>query len=335
LASDTLGIDIGSYSIKGAVIAPNKELKKFAAVPTPPGAIEGGIIRNPEAVSGAIEMLWKTLGVKESNVISSVPGQHTFVRPILLPSMKKSELDQAVRFQAEGQIPIPPTDLVVDYSVVGENKESKQMEVIVVATRKSVVQQLAFLFSQAKLQPKVFDLESLALARVLSAKNPKADAEEVEIIVSVGAANTHLCIFDGDIPRFTRSLPFGGQRFTKALAMERSVGFEAAEEIKLAGEMPDEAESIADDLAGEVKRSIDFFQSQSKEHSVQRVVLSGGGALTAKLDQYLTNRLQLAVELGSLGDKVKIPKRLALPNNLDGFRTTFAPVLGLAVRGLK
>lgn len=333
-APDTLAIDIGSYSVKGVVIAANKELKKFVTVPTPPGAIEGGVIRNPEQVSEAIQRVWKGLGVKQTNLIASVPGQHVFVRPITLPAMKKKELDQAVRFQAEGQIPIPPTDLVVDYSVIGERREPKQIEILIVATRKSVVQQLVHLFNQAKLQPRVFDLEALALARIVFNSKQKTGAG-VDLIASIGAANTHLCIFDGDIPRFTRSIPFGGQRFTRALAMERSISLDEAEERKLNGDMPEEAGTLMDDLAGELKRSIDFFQSQNKEHTVQQVILAGGGAQTAKIEDYLASRLQLPVNFGALGDKVKIPKRLALPHNLEAFRTAFAPVLGLGVRGLK
>ncbi len=334
-ASDTVAIDVGSYSVKGVVVGSNKELKKFAAVPTPAGAIEGGVIRNPEQVTGAIQTVWQTLGVKDPHVIATVPGQHVFVRQISLPAMKKKELDSAVRFQAEGQIPIPPTDLILDYAVVGENKEGKQTEVLVVATRKSIVQQLIYLFNQAKLQPKVFDLEALALARILFKKNRKSAAGSLDLIASVGAAHTHICMFEGDVPRFTRTISFGGQRFTRALVMERSIDPEEAEERKLAGELPDEANSLMGDLASELKRSIDFYQSQNKEHSVQQVVLAGGGAQLSKLIDYLESRLELPVALGSLDDKLKIPKRLAAPANMEAFKTVFAPVLGLAVRGLK
>lgn len=334
-ASDVMAVDIGNYSIKGVVLGAKKELKKYASVPTPVGAIEGGIINEPERVAGAVQALWQTLGVKDPAVITAIPGQNVFVRLFTLPGLNKKELAQAVRYQAEGQIPIPPNELVVDWAVVQEIKATKQIEILVVATRKSVVQQFTFLFRQAGLQPRIFDLEALALSRIFFTKNHKVKPGELELLASIGAAATNICVFEGDVPRFTRSIPFGGQRFTRALAMERSISLEEAEEFKLSGEMPAESASLLEDLAGELRRSIDFFLSQNKEQNIGRIILSGGGAHLTNMPELLSERLQLPVELGRLSDSVKIPKNLIQAANMAEFQTTYATALGLAVRGLK
>jgi type IV pilus assembly protein PilM len=336
-ASDTIAIDIGSYSIKGVLLGSGSELKKFATVPTPTGAIEGGIIRNPEQIVAAVLQLWKGIGVKGASVISVVPGQHIFVRQITLPIMKKAELDQAVRFQAEGQIPIPPTDIVLDYSIIATNKASKQVDVLVVATRKSVVQQLLHIFTLAKIQPKVLDIEALALSRLFINSNSKSkkNIAGMDLIASVGASNTHISFFEGDIPRFTRSIPFGGQRFTRALSMERSISMESAEERKLAGDLPEESENLLGDFVNELKRSIDFYQSQNKEKTVRQIVLTGGGAQMIKLHDYTASKFDIPITSSSISEQVKILKKFAQPANLEAFRTVFAPALGLAVRGVK
>jgi type IV pilus assembly protein PilM len=334
-ASSTVAIDIGSYSVKLALVNSDKELVKFVSVPTPVGAIEGGIIRNPEQITAVVMQVMKGLGVKEPNIVCTVPSQHVFVRYLTLPPMKKKELDQAVRFQAEGEIPIPSTEVVMDYAVIGENKGSKQIEVIVVATRKSVVQQLLHIFAQAKLQPKVFDLEALALARILMKSNRKKTLGNLDLIVSIGASHTHISVFAGDIPKFTRSIPFGGFRFTRALATERGISLEDAEQLKLAGESPEELENLLSDLTNEIKRSIDFYESQNKEQFVSQITLTGGGAMQAKLQEYVSAKLNLPVSIGNPLDQIKVPKKLAHPDSLDLLRTAFAPALGLTVRGLK
>jgi type IV pilus assembly protein PilM len=334
-SSENVAIDIGSYAIKGTVINSSKELVKFATVPTPKGAIEGGIIRNPDEIAAGVLQVWKGLNVKTTNIISTVPGQHVFVRQLTLPAMKKKELDQAVRFQAEGQIPIPASEVVLDYAIISENKTTKQIDVLVVATRKSVVQQLIHIFSQAKLTPKAFELESLALARVLLKSNKKKVMSGSDVIASVGAENTHISMFEGDIPRFTRSIPFGGGRFTRSLAVERSIGLEEAERAKLSGELPDEADTLLQDFTSEVKRSIDYFQSQNKEQMIKQIILAGGGANLGRLADYLSNRMNLPVLLGNPSEQVKIPKKLSQPDNIQLFKASLAPCLGLALRGLK
>ncbi|HEX3015937.1 MAG TPA: pilus assembly protein PilM, partial [Desulfobacteria bacterium] len=222
-ASDTVALDIGSYAIKGAVVNPRSGLKKYAAVPTPQGAAIGGTINNPEELVAALKQLWQMLGAKGSDVISAVPSQYVFVRNFTLPMMKKSELEQAVKFQTEGQIPLPPAELVLDFAVLSEDKKAKQMEVMVAATRRSVIQQMVQILAQAELNAKVFDLESLALSRVFLNTERKQAGDGWDMFISTGANTTHISIFERNRLLFTRSIPFGGFRFTRALSMEQSI----------------------------------------------------------------------------------------------------------------
>ncbi|MDA8442898.1 MAG: type IV pilus assembly protein PilM [Peptococcaceae bacterium] len=335
MAEQTVAIDIGSYAIKGVVVRAGKELQKIVSQPTPPGAIEGGNIRDPEQISAVIKSVWTELAVKNTQVISVVPGQHAFVRLLLMPAMKKSEMEQAVRFQAEGQIPIPAAELVLDHALVSEHKATKQMEVLVAATRKSIIQQYLHLFNQAGLLAKVFDLEALALERVLFRKNRPVKQGEIDIIASIGANNTHISGFAGDVLRFTRSIPFGGQRFTRALATERAISPEAAEESKLAGELPTETRALLEDLGGELRRSIDFFQNQNKDQVIKQVLLAGGGSLLPGLKDFLAQKLDMPVDFGNPSEQLKIGKRVALPDNAGAWQAGLAPALGLAIRGLK
>ncbi len=329
---DVLAIDIGSYSVKGAVVSANKQLKKVAAVPTPQGAINGGVICNPRQIAESVAAVCRALGVKNQKVLSLVPGQHVFMRQIIMPQMKKRELAQAVRYEAEGQIPLPPADVVWDYAVVSRDKQAGQLEVLLVATRRSVVQQQIQMFLEAELHPQVLDLESLALARILLESKHQPCAGELEVIVSIGAANTHICVFEADIPRFTRTIPFGGQRFTETLAADAGISLTEAEQRKLQGELSGGAVTLMDNLAAELRLSVNFYLGRNKKLALKQLILTGGGANLPGLAEYLSNKLDVPVAVGNINGVLKIPKGLSQPADLDTYGKIFAPVLGLAVR---
>ncbi len=72
-----VGLDIGSHSIKVVEIGYSKRgrtLQNFGMITTPQDAIVEGSIKNVEAVSTAIESLFRNLKVRNRNVAVSLSG---------------------------------------------------------------------------------------------------------------------------------------------------------------------------------------------------------------------------------------------------------------------
>jgi type IV pilus assembly protein PilM len=64
-------------------------------------------------------------------------------------------------------------------------------------------------------------------------------------------------------------------------------------------------------MVGEIRRSLEYFQSRYPDDRVERVVLFGGTALLPNLDRFLTNELALTVEIGNpLGYLSAMPAHL-------------------------
>ncbi len=148
---------------------------------------------------------------------------------------------------------------------------------------------------------------------------------ETTLHLDIGHENADLAIQrDGDL-LFARNLNFGGKSFTDALAANFSIDHAKAEELKRTkGQLPTRGEtSFADglteksarvltgvlgQLVGLVQSSISFCKVQWKRQDlkVDRVILSGGGALLPGLPRALSENLGVTVEVFDPTDRVDL-----------------------------
>jgi type IV pilus assembly protein PilM len=139
-----VGLDIGSKSIKVAEIQDAKSgmsLKRFGIIDLPHGAIEEGVIKDPEAVSTAIKDLFKSSNIKDQNVAMSIGGYSVIVKKINVQSMSEEELQETIHFEAEQYIPFDINDVNLDFQILGENEANpNQMNVLLVAAKKEMIE---------------------------------------------------------------------------------------------------------------------------------------------------------------------------------------------------
>jgi type IV pilus assembly protein PilM len=165
---DTLvGLDIGSRSIKAAQIVDSKRgpmLKHFGIVEIPHGAIEEGTINDPESVAQSIQQLFKSYGIKSSNVAVSIGGYSVIVKKITVQTMAEEQLQETIHFEAEQYIPFDVSDVNLDFQILGENESNpNQMNVFLVAAKKEMVNDYINLVNLAGLNPCIVDVEAFAL----------------------------------------------------------------------------------------------------------------------------------------------------------------------------
>lgn len=309
-----IGVDIGSHAIKAVELAANGNRFKLLHVgsgDTPPGSVKEGVVVEPQAVGMAIRQVLTTAGIKGNRVVSAVGGQAVIVRELKLPPMSEEELKQAARFEAERYIPYGVREVNMDFDVIGETMEENQKKVVVllVAARKEIVDKHVQALSSAGVEPFVLDVESFAVMRSLEAQ-ANGHGEAV-VLVDLGAETSDIVITEGGQLRLTRNVNIGGDVLTRAVASRLQMEFQSASELKeekgtvlLEGEpVPEDrtVQSLHDvmlpilgDLATEIRRSLDYFQTRWRESRVGRVVLSGGTARLQNLDRFLS--LELGVE---------------------------------------
>lgn len=340
-----IGLDIGSSAVRAVQLerkrAGTLRLTHRGEVALPPGAVVDGDVVQPEVVTEALRGLWKRANLRERTVAVGLASQRVTVRQIDLPDLPDADLRDAVRLQAQDQLPIPIDEALLDHVVVERyavGDDRKNVRVLLVAAEQEMVERLLSAVTAAKLRPAVVDLDAFALIRSL-ARSP-AETDQVEIIVDVGAAVTKIAVHRGGSPLFVRMVRLGGDSATRALQEVLDLGWEEAEAAKLeaSGAMAGGAELDAEDerarvlndgvqrVITEVRRSLDFFHAQHADVAVKRALLSGGASLAPPLADRLEAVLELPVEHGAPLEGLDVAGAAQ-----GGDSTSGDPVLAVAV----
>jgi type IV pilus assembly protein PilM len=340
---DLIGLDIGSNSIKFVQLSKGKQgwqLVKLGIGYLPPEAIVDGSIIDSLTVADTIKNLVKEQDIKLNEVASALTGHSIIIKKVSLPVMTEDELAESIQWEAEQYIPFPISDVNLDFQILGVDTEGGgQMDVMLVAVKKDVINDYINVIKDAGLEPVVMDVDSFALENLLEANYNLAPNENVAI-VNVGASITGLSILVGGVTVFTRAVPMGGNQFAEEIQKEISISFKDAEAVKLGQEVegvdPNTVTPIIERLSGklaiEIKRSIDFFLGGSAGVYINKIFLSGGASRAKGLSSTIESGTTLPVEVIEPFKNIICNEKTFDLNYLKEMSPYFAVAMGLAMR---
>lgn len=304
-----IGVDIGSGCIKVVRINETKngkELSLFDFIKTPHGAIVDGIIEDRSMVVQTLEELLSKNKIKDADAVVAVAGHSSvIIKRITIPKMTEDELSKSIKFEAEQYIPFDINDVNIDFQILGDSKfESAQMDIILVAVKKNVLNSYAEALEMAGLTPIVIDVCQFAVSNIFEFNNGGLNNECVAI-ANIGANSTNLVIVKEGKPLFTRDTPIGGNVHTEMLMSELNLNLEDAERAKKGLSVEGvTAEQInytilnsSEEIFADIQRSMDFFRSSISDEEIMKIILSGGVSLTKGFKEALAERVVMPVEL--------------------------------------
>jgi type IV pilus assembly protein PilM len=337
--SAVFGLDIGTSAVKIVELTEGSSghtLRSFATVPLSRDAIADGIVRDPGAVSDAIRECVKVAGVSGTSAVISVSGREAIMKRISLPRVTSKELADAILLEAEHHIPFAVDDVFLDYQVVGE--AGGTMDVVLVAVKKVKVLEYVAAVEQADLQAVVVDLDAFAIQNQFELGGPPDGAEAVALI-DIGATMMKTNVVRGGVTIFARDVPFGGNNYTDAIAQRLRIPVEQAEGAKLGLEVGvgwDDVvpalETVSRELSLEVQRTFDYFASTSESERIGRIVLSGGTAKLAGLDEFLSTSWGIPVEIAQPFRALEVDSDRFAPEDLEAVGPALAVAVGLGLR---
>ena len=312
MAKNCVGLDIGSSAIK---IVQLKEAGKrgyslvnFGIEPIPPQTIVDGTIMNQAAVVDAIREIYAKLGIKQKECAIAIAGHSVIIKKINVPVMTPDELEEQIPWEAEHHIPFAKDDVEIDHQVLNPNTAQGQMELLLVAAKKEVVGDYAAVAKEAQLNPVCVDVAAFAVQNAFEI-NYQPPASETVVLINVGAAISNINIIAGGFSAFTRDVTIGGNAFTEEIQKQLNVAYDEAEAYKIGGMggeaahevVPQEVERIlaqvAEVMAGEFQRSLDFYLATSADATITKIYLAGGAAKIPALAKAIEERSRLPVEL--------------------------------------
>jgi type IV pilus assembly protein PilM len=307
--STVVGLDIESGSVAATELQLNGTVAvKTAAVgPLPPGAFGEGEVVDPEALAAGLKDLFSANKLSK-RVRLGVGNQRIVVRTLRLPAIEDpKQLDAAVRFQAQEQMPMPLDQAVLEHHVVGgvpgEDGTAPQIDVVVVAARRDMIASFLDPIRRAGLEPVGIDVAAFGMIRALAGAGApvpgegEPPAQEAVLFCNVGDV-ANLAVARGRACLFTRVSDSGLEALAGRLAMARGLSYEHAMQwLSYVGiEQPVEAiegdpETVAEarraleggisGLVDDLRLSLDYYSAQEAAVPVERIVLSGPGSVIA------------------------------------------------------
>lgn len=349
------GLDIKDQKI--CMIDINKsgsryEIRSYGEAPVPQGYIEGNTVINEDGVTDILRQLAISIGAESSKIAVAVSGDNVIARNLLIPVMPDNELGEAVRFETEAQIPLPGKDVTIDfakYNIIDDGKVKKQ-EVLAVAVKNEVIDRMVRIISSSGLQPVIMDIEPLVLLRAIKTLNPAGIPQDKSYaIVNIGSSSTNISVFRGDQMFFTRTLGFGIYKLSLSLAAYYNIPFEQAEtavkQAAIASESSGSEEGHQADellipkingLITEVRRSMDYYQSQNPGQEITDIFITGMGASINGLADYMNVNMEFRVSVFNPLQFLQVSAKLKnIENKIREKGPDLSQVIGLALSEAK
>ncbi len=344
---ETVGIDIGSHSVKIVHLKKLHEgfkLLNYEIRPTMATGIEyiPSDLRSERFAPIIIEML-KTLRINPKHVkhlVTSIGGDNTSIKQIKTIFLPDDELESALFFEAKKHIPISGTDMVLDYQVLSVEEKTNNMNILLAATSKDLLNEHTNILMSAGLSPNIVDIDSLAIANSFALN---AFAEEgVYVMLNLGAHRSNMVIWGPDSKLFARDIPYGGYNFTRDIMRKRQMEWDEAERHKLEFGLNDNPasanvqtismldiseKSTEDAIVEEVRRSLRFYVKEAGNSDFRKLYLMGGTAKLGGLQEYIQDKVAIPTEIFMPFINVEMPEKFQ-----DKKDPQLALAIGLAMR---
>ncbi len=337
-----VGLDIGSRTIKAAEAVEAKggwALKSFGSIDLAPGAIEEGVVKDPQMVADTIRELFGLYNIKQSNVAISIGGYSVIVKNIVVQNMPEEQLYESINFEAEQYIPFDIADVNLDFHILGETEHNpNQMNVLLVAAKKDMINDYVNVIDMAGLHLHIIDIDAFALQNIYDINY--ADVDQNVALIDIGAGKTSLNILKDHVSVFMRDVSLGCNQVNRKIAQMLNCSMAEAEGLKLssnpdkisADDLKQIESSVVSDWCNEIRRALDFFYSTNPDDTIKQIVLSGGGANIKEFRESLA--IQTSAEVTTINpfqvfDTGKYNLDSAF---LDNIAPQAAIAMGLAVR---
>jgi len=341
---DLIGIDIGSTSIKLVKLKGSKgnyEIDHVGIAPLPSEAIVDNTLMDTSAVVDGLRALYQGLGIVNlKDAASSVSGNSVIIRKISLSAMSAEALEEEIQWEAEQYIPFDINDVNIDFQMLEpDENDPSRMFVLLVASKKDIVNDYQSVFAEAGLKLVLVDVDVFAVQNAFE-MNYDLEPEEVYALVNIGANMMNLNVVKNGISLFVRDVQMGGEIYTEEIQKKMGLSSEDADKTKVsanaasAAELLDSLARINETLSMEIRRSLDFYNSNAIEGRITKVFLSGGGCKTYNLVEAVSRRLNLPVEIINPFNRIKFDEKKFEKEFLDDIAPLMTVAVGLAARRL-
>ncbi|MFA6301374.1 MAG: pilus assembly protein PilM [Candidatus Paceibacterota bacterium] len=339
LAAPSFGLDISDESLKFVELVMTKNgirVKRYGERKILPGIIESGKIINPGKLKEILVSMRKEEGVKFVRV--SLPEEQVYLFMLRLEKVGLKSIREGIELVLEENIPIAVEEAVFDFSILKEDEQG--VEVQVVAAPRAVVENYLSVFRDSFMSVQSLELEAQAVARAVI----KKDDMETYMIVDFGKTRTGIAILSRGAVAFTSTLNVGGNLLDKMIQKNFGANVEDADKMKKQFGLQRNAENkeifavllnsvsvLRDEIAKDLLYWNTHKGKEGESHpTVKKIILCGGDANLLGLSEYLAISLKNKVEMANVWINIAETEKY-IPEISFGQSLTYATAFGLAL----
>jgi type IV pilus assembly protein PilM len=334
------GLDFGNSSLKAvSVTGVNTNsfvLSGVGLVQNPAGSVDFLDAEVVKKLAPAVKNLISQSGIHDKRAVISIPESKVYSKIVSMPTMSDAELSSAVKWEAEQFVPVPVSEVEIDYQVVKEARDSTQGQSLVylVAAPKKLLQAMVDFVISIGIEPIAIESEMVAVSRSMM---HGVESKGSTLLMHIGALSTVMGIVDSESLSFSHYMNTGGVAMTRGVSQLLSLPIAQAEEYKrtygldsgqLEGKVRESLMIVMESIVGEVRKAIEYHATSNKGQ-VNKIVFSGGGAYLPELSSFFGERFEgIEIMIGDPFAYAKIGRDVQVPQE----KSAYAVAAGLALR---
>jgi len=318
MIAECVGLDIGQTAFKAVRFRrrlTGRESVEYFHLPLPFSRPETA---EPARLAGLLRnFLWQHGLYGSGDIVTALPCQDLFIRTLSFPFRDAAKLAQVVPFEVENLIPMSLDDVSMGTMVLppregsDQPQKAKGAEVLVTAApRDKVAEHLKFL-AAADLKPAAIGVDGMALYSVTQFLQEEGAHVPGDLaIVDVGATKTTLCLIREGRPALLRTVLWGGNHLTHALAVRYACSFAEAERRKRAMAVR-EVDAWLEPLLKELRVTLHAYEGNGRQR-LSHCWVSGGGSKLRELSGHVAQELGLVPVGPRQGFGASCPKAFSI-----------------------
>jgi type IV pilus assembly protein PilM len=235
--ANPIGIDFGTDTLRLVQVSTSSSETRVVAAASVdvPGHIRNDAQQRLTFFGNSLRELLATGGFKGRQAVMGLPSSVLHLLHMRLPIMDSATLVKALPQEARGKLPFDPSHAIIRHIVAGEiyHGQEQKIETILMASPKSTIESLLSAAGKAKLDIVSINTEPAAMLDCMMRLGRKEDREKTICYVDIGASGSRVVVAQGTRIAFARSIPIGGDHFTRAVASAAKMSFENAKLLRL------------------------------------------------------------------------------------------------------
>ena len=339
----TVGLDIGNHSLKIVVLRHHKDgyfLESAGIRELPKGTIEGGEIKKRDQLIDAITHAVSECDPNIREVVFSMSGHGIISDKITFKIEDDDNAEELILWEASQRSPFDVDDITLDYKILRRFPETNETEVLLVAAKNQIMQSYLDLLYDAALAPVIVDVDAFAITNCYALECAGLPDMGTVALLNIGHHTTNITFIKDRIYHSTRDISTAGEFFNRIL--QRNMGISSEDALmaikgKTTGtidinQLKQSVSYAAEELSAGIDLAFSYYKTSDQTNSIDKIVLSGGGAYIPSLAQFLEERHQTKVQISNPLAFVQYDPKLFGSADVQGISALLTVAMGLALR---